>query len=367
MSGITRRAALGSAGFLLASAVLPSYLSAREREELALKAAGYRFPRVEGLFNKSVSVESCQVDFVKSAISDINSNLLSGPQTYDFAEIGLNPYLLAYLNDGFRDYTLLPIFPLRVFRHKSAFVHVDSGIVNPAQLKSKKVATPGYSSTSLTWIRGIFQDEYGLRPEDVDWVIAKKDSALEMSGKNPSKQENVIPDGISLREGSAGLDESELLLSGEVDAVFHAAAPQSFVNGNPKVRRLFTDSKKVEQEYYQRTSIFPIMHAVVIRTSLLEAQPWLAEAVFSAYTTARDEAYAYMSESGWVSDMQPWYAQDLGEVQQFMGRNWYSYGLEGNQNAINTLFRYAHEQGLCSRQVSIDEVFHPLGRGLQDD
>ena len=163
------------------------------------------------------------------------------------------------------------------------------------------------------------------------------------------------------------MDESELLLSGEVDAVFHAAAPQSFVNGNPKVRRLFTDSKKVEQEYYRRTSIFPIMHAVAIRTSLLEAQPWLAEAVFSAYSTARDEAYAYMSESGWVSDMQPWYAQDLGAVQQFMGRNWYSYGLEGNENAINTLFRYAHEQGLCSRQVSIDEVFHPLGRGLKDD
>ena len=30
--------------------------------------------------------------------------------------LGLSPYMLAYANDQFRDYTLIPVFPIRVFR-----------------------------------------------------------------------------------------------------------------------------------------------------------------------------------------------------------------------------------------------------------
>ena len=78
---------------------------------------------------------------------------------------------MAYANDGFRDYTLLPIFPLRTFRHKSIFIRTDRKIKRPEDLKDKSIATPGYSSTSLTWIRGILQDEYGIKPEDVKWVV----------------------------------------------------------------------------------------------------------------------------------------------------------------------------------------------------
>ncbi len=96
--------------------------------------------------------------------------------------------MIAYANDNFRDYTLLPIFPLRVFRHKSAFIRTDRGIEKPEDLKGKTIATPGYSSTSLTWIRGIFQDEYGVSPEDVHWISAAKDASANVSGAT-SEQE----------------------------------------------------------------------------------------------------------------------------------------------------------------------------------
>jgi len=97
---------------------------------------------------------------------------VSGPQTRAVTEVGLHPFMLAYANDGFRDYTLLPIFPLRTFRHKSIFIRTDRGIERPEDLRGKKIATPGYSSTSLTWIRGILQDEYGVTPEDVQWIVS---------------------------------------------------------------------------------------------------------------------------------------------------------------------------------------------------
>ena len=36
-------------------------------------------------------------------MGDINTNLFSGPLTYDFAEVGLHPFMIAYTyaNDGF--------------------------------------------------------------------------------------------------------------------------------------------------------------------------------------------------------------------------------------------------------------------------
>jgi hypothetical protein len=49
-----------------------------------------------------------------------------------------------------------------------------------------------------------------------------------------------------------------------------------------------------------------------------------------------------------------------------MSRNWYSYGIKGNELALNTLFRYSHEQRLSSKQLPIQELFHPLGMSLQE-
>ena len=84
---------------------------------------------------------------------------MGGDQRWDIQEIGLHPYMLAYANDAFRDYTLVPVFPLRTFRHKSIFVHVDRNIRTPEDLRGRRVCTSGYSQSSLTWIRGILQHE----------------------------------------------------------------------------------------------------------------------------------------------------------------------------------------------------------------
>jgi len=113
--------------------------------------------------------------------------------------------MLAYANDGFRDYSLLPIFPLRLFRHKSIFIRTDRGIKKPEDLRGKKVATPGFSSTSLTWLRGIVQHEYGVKPEEIKWIVSSKDSSAKAAGK-VSKQESVVPKGFSVINGPAGKD-----------------------------------------------------------------------------------------------------------------------------------------------------------------
>jgi 4,5-dihydroxyphthalate decarboxylase len=269
--------------------------------------------------------------------------------------------MIAYANEGFRDYTLLPIFPLRVFRHKSIYIRTDRGIKTPEDLRGKKIATPGYSSTSLVWIRGIVQDEYGISPEDVHWVISSKDSTAKASG-GPSKQENILPKGLSYSVGPAGKDESDLLESGEVDALFHAAEPRAFMEGHPDVARIFPNSRATEQAYFSNTGIFPIMHAVAIRKDVLDQNPWLAEAVFNAYSQAKQKTYEYLTRSAWYKTTLPWVSQELEETRNLMGKNFWTYGLtESNRKTLDTLFRYSYEQGLCNKQLTIEELFHPSG------
>ena len=334
--------------------------------KLPLIVSGYKLDRTEALIDGRAQVEGYDIKFEPLGIGDINTNVFSGPQTLDVTEIGLHPFMLAYANEGFRDYSLLPIFPLRLFRHKSIFIRTDRGIKGPEDLLGKKVATPGFSSTSLTWLRGIVQHEYGVKPEEIQWVQSSKDSSAKAAGK-VSKQESMVPKGLSVSKGPEGKDESDLLESGEVDALFHAAEPRAYVEGHPKVTRLFPDFRKTERAYFKKTGIFPIMHAVAIRNSLIEQQPWLPKAVFDAYSKAKNMMYDHLKKMGWAAISLPWAAQEIEETRALMGENFWPYGIKPNRRALEALFQYSYEQGLASKKLTIEELFHPLSLKFEED
>jgi len=353
-------------GFLTGSAWVAAALSMSSATRLLaenggaalqLQAAGYPYKHVRAFMNGQAPVAGCETEFEIDKIGNLNSHIFEGPQTRGITEVGLAPFMLAYANDNFRDYSLLPVFPLRTFRHKSIFVHADAGIEHPSQLKGKRVGTPGYSQTSLQWIRGFLQDEYDVRAEDIEWVVSDKDSSAAISG-DPSKNENVFPESLSVSVGPPGKDESDLLVDRDVDALFHAVEPRAFVEGNPKVRRLFSDVRATEQDYFKRTGIFPIMHSVAIRNDLIEQHPWLPEAVFSAYSQSKAMAYNDMQQQ-WFFETLPWYAQEVESTERLMGKNFFPYGIEPNRKTLETLFRYSFEQGLASRELKVEELFAP--------
>jgi 4,5-dihydroxyphthalate decarboxylase len=156
------------------------------------------------------------------------------------------------------------------------------------------------------------------------------------------------------------MDESDLLVNGEVDALYHAAEPKAFINGDPNCVRLFPDSRKTEQEYFRKTGIFPIMHAVAIRKVVAEAHPELPEAVFRAYSAAKKQVYDFQRNHAWYKTTMPWISQELEETRGVMGDNFYSYGLtDNNRKTLDALFQYSYEQGLASRRLTIEELFHP--------
>ena len=349
---------------LVSQAADQSTKSSKISDALDITIAGYPVDHVRALADGKVPVKGCNATFQPGKIGDLNTHVFSGPQELDVTEIGLSPFMLAYANEGFRDYSLIPVFPIRLFRHKSVFIHADRGIERPEDLKGRKIGTPGYSSTSLTWIRGFMQHEYGVKPEDVEWVVSAADSSAKDAGK-VSTQESMTPEGISISVGPEGKDESQMLVDGDVDALFHAAEPKAFAEGHPKIRRLFADSRAVERDYFARTGIFPIMHAVAMRNDVIDAHPWLPEAVFNAYSQAKQAHYEAMRMQ-WIFGTLPWFGQEFEETRKLMGENFWPYGIEANLKTLEALFQYSYEQGLAKKRLTIEELFHPSTLGFKE-
>ena len=153
-----------------------------------------------------------------------------------------------------------------------------------------------------------------------------------------SEQESILPTGIEVRAGPEGKDESDMLVDGDVDALFHAAEPRAFTEGLPKIKRLFPNPRETERDYFSRTGICPIMHAGAMRNDVIDKHPWLPEAIFNAYAQAKQVRYEEM-RMGWVLGTLPWYGQELEETRAVMGENFWPYGIEANLKTLNALFQ----------------------------
>jgi 4,5-dihydroxyphthalate decarboxylase len=356
----TRRTILQAGALLVSGGTLAGCRSTTgpDEEGEALRIAGYPVDRVRALATGEVRIEGYRHRFEKAAIYELNAVAMGGDQRWEIQEIGLHPYMLATADKGLADYTLIPVFPLRAFRHKSMFVRADGDVSKPEDLRGRRVCTAGYSQSSLTWIRGILQHEYGVHPQEMKWVLARRSSE-----GGVSKNEARVPEGVESTWGPAGKDESQLLLEGAVDAVLSAKEPQAFIEGDPRVRRLFPNARRVERAYFERTGVFPIMHAVALRKDVVVRDPSLPLSAYEAYTQAKDRNYAQMRDVGWAMTALPWFAQELEETRALMGNDFYAYGIRANRNSLEALFRYSHEQGLCSRVLTVEELFHPSTLG----
>ena len=324
--------ALGATTLAASTAAMPR---PARRGAPSLTVAGYAYDRVAGIADGSVPIEGAAHTFQKASIYELNRTAMGGDQRFHVQEIGLHPYMLAFANEDLRDYTLVPVFPLRTFRHKSIFVRTPRRIDAPADLKGKTVATAGYSQSSLTWIRGMLKDEYGIEPTDLKWVMTR-----ETDDDSATKNEKRVPEGVLVKQGPVGQDESDLLSSGVVDAALSALEPRAFVEGDPQIARLFPDARAAERDYYARTGIFPIMHVVALRKDVVDEHPALPKAVFEAYSRAKAMNEQRMDKLGWALVSLPWFAAELESTRALMGDNYWPYGVAPNRKALDALFRY---------------------------
>jgi 4,5-dihydroxyphthalate decarboxylase len=150
-----------------------------------------------------------------------------------------------------------------------------------------------------------------------------------------------------------------MLASGELDGLIGARAPSCFLQGAPHVARLFPDYPAAEEAYFQKTKIFPIMHAVGIRRTLVEKHPWLAVSVYKAFVRAKDLCMHELGQIGHLAASLPWSVYEYERLRKVMGEDFWSYGAGKNRHVLDTLARYSHEQSLSVRRLTVDEMFAP--------
>ena len=316
---------------------------------LPIMIATWDYDRVRALTDGRVQVEGCDVNYLTMPVEECFERAYFHGE-FDVAEIGFSPYLIA-LSRGMSPYVAIPVFLSRMFRHSAVYIRTDRGIEGPADLRGKRIGMPEYQMSAVMWFRGYLQDEHNIAAKDINWVQA----GLENPGRRDKFPLN-LPSGfplVSLSEETL----TDMLVDGRLDAVMSARRPPCFVDGHPNVRRLFPDYRTAEHDYYRRTGIFPIMHALGIKRELLERHRWLAASIYKAFLQAKRLADAEFTETAALKIGLPWITAEYEETTRVMGTDFWSYGVAENPRTLSTMARYSHEQGLAVRLLTVEEMF----------
>ncbi len=315
-----------------------------------LSLAVCHYDRTIAIFDGRAPIEGCDVTAVPLEPEESFHRAFKF-QEFDVTEISMSSYLMT-ASRGEAHYIAIPAFVSRLFRHSSIYIRTDRGIKTPADLKGKIIGVPEYQMTANVWVRGILEEEYGVKPRDIRW----RRGGMEDPGRE-ERAKIKLPDDIELQAVPTDRSLTDMLEKGELDAVIGARAPTCFLRGVPNVARLFPDYPAVEEAYYKKTKLFPIMHAIGIRRSLVEKDPWLAVSVYKAFLKAKALCLHEMGQIGHLATMLPWPVHEYDRVRKFMGEDFWPYGAHENRHALETLMRYSFEQGLSARKLDVDEMF----------
>lgn len=320
--------------------------------KLRLTLSCWGYDRMRALADGRVRPEGIDLNFLDLPVEETFFRMLRNRE-FDVAELSLSSYTVSLFRDP-KPFVAIPVFPSRMFRHSCIFVSTKSGIRDPKDLAGKRIGTVEYQMTAPVWIRGILQDEYGVKVESCEYYTG----GMEEPGRE-EKLKLDLPAQIKIRPIGPGKTLSQMLAAGEIDALESPRMPSTLHSQPDKVKRLFENYVEVERAYYRKTRIFPIMHTIAIRREVYERNPWIAMSLYKAFAQSQRIAYEELYETAALRTMLPWMIAEIEDVRRDMGHDWWPYGYEVNRAGLDTFLRYHHEQGLSKRRVEPQDLFAP--------
>jgi 4,5-dihydroxyphthalate decarboxylase len=320
--------------------------------KLRLTLACWNYDRTRALLEERIRPDGIDLNYLNTPVEETFFRMLRHSE-FDAAEMSLSSYVMSLFRPD-RPFIAIPAFPSRFFRHSCVYVHAGSGIQEPRDLIGKKVGCPEYQMTAPVWIRGILSDEYGVPVNSVVYFTGGEEA--------PGRSEKLpldLPPDIRVERIGHGQTLSSMVARGDIDALYTARMPSSFRSGGGNVKRLFEDFPDVERRYFRRTGVFPIMHTVVVRRTVYDRDPWVAQSLYKAFCAAQQETYEDLSETAALKTMLPWLTAHVEETRREMGDDFWPYGLDHNRGALTTFLRYSYEQGLAKQLLQPEQLFAP--------
>lgn len=321
---------------------------------IALTLACWDYDRTQALADGSIRPAGIDLTYLNLPVEETFFRMLRHRE-FEAAELSLSSYVtgLAADPDGW-PFVAIPVFPSRAFRHNGIYVHGGSGIAQPADLVGRVVGVPEYQLTAGVWIRGILAEHHGV-PVD---AVYYRTGGMHAPGRVEKQRLNLPPE-IEVSPIPPDRTLVDMLVDGEIDALYAPRTPRPLLAGSPHVRRLFADPRAVEERYFADTGIFPIMHVVALRRDVYEARPWIAQSLFTAFEQAKAQTVARMAETAANRYLLPWLYAEVERTRTLLGADFWPYGLERNRVTLEVFLRYAHEQGLAGRVLDPGELFVP--------
>jgi 4,5-dihydroxyphthalate decarboxylase len=300
-----------------------------------LKTAIATYPHTKGLKDGTITAPGIQFEHVEVSPIIVAFRRMCRALEFDVSEMAITTYLTARAYN--KPFTALPVFVLRQFHHSPIVYHVKSGVESPKDLEGKKVGVRAYTVTTGVWARGILATEYGVDLNKVTWVLNDEEHVEEYHKDYPP---NVVY--------QAGANLAEMVAKGELAAAIGVGRVDS-----PDVKPLIPNAREAEAAWYQKTGIYPINHAVVVKDSLLQADPTLAPRLFNAFKEAKAALLQQLSSGAELSGEE----QALAQRRSLVGDDPLPYGLGRNRKAMEAVIRFAQDQKILPRKVSPEEMF----------
>lgn len=309
------------------------------------------YDHVRDLFTGRVKPEGVQLTCLVMSVWETFQRFFRD-QEWDVSELSLAGAVQA-IDRGAAPFVLIPVFPSRLFRHSGIYIRAGGPIREAADLRGRKIAVAQWAQTATTYIRGWMTDTLGIPLTEIDWFQHAPDTPgrLIATAEKP-------PAGVRLHDLPGG-SLADMVADGEMDAFLSATPPRIFLEGDPRIARLFPDYEPVERDYFRETGIYPIMHVVAIRRSSYEANPWIARNLFNAFEQAKNNSVERMHDMDvsrigvpWIQAITERNTRDL-----FPDGDYWPYGVSRNRTTLEAFLRFCHEQGITSRRFAPEEIF----------
>jgi 4,5-dihydroxyphthalate decarboxylase len=252
---------------------------------------------------------------------------------------------LARIDRGDRSFVALPAFVLRNFTARDLYVLKDGPVRTPQDLAGKRLGMYSWTASGSIWYRH-FLRWCGLELDAIEWWIGEVDvpQITTPSGTLPPFV-HAAPPGRSL---------SELLIAGEIDALFSPPRPLRYHYMNGPIVRLVQDIRGTEQRYFQDTEVYPPQHLIILRRAIWERDRSIARRLTDAFIRNNQMFETMQRNFPYVT---PWQDLENEATDAIMGTDCHADGLEPNRRTMEQFCQTAFDTGLTSRLIAVDDYF----------
>ncbi|MFZ9501745.1 MAG: ABC transporter substrate-binding protein [Beijerinckiaceae bacterium] len=245
----------------------------------------------------------------------------------------------------------LPVVCSRLFRFSSFYVNKNSGIKTVQDLKGKRVGSPEWAHSAAVYMRGWMHNECGVKLTDVHWYQAGANA--------PGRAEKVelnLPEGLKLTRVS-DKSLSEMLASGEIDCAIIARPPTCFLEGHPDVVRLYPDYLGMEEDYYARTKVWPIMHIIAVQKHIIDENPWVARNLMNAFQESKRRSLERLFDPAVSRYPLAWLPTYARKMRDMFGDDPFPFGIDENRATWEQMLLYTYQQGIAHKHMKPEDIF----------